>query len=76
MRSLCDHIEERVDVLHLTSLHDYQTLDSIVTLNQFQHSKYLYRYGIRAMVPAKRTRGRTVAIDINIIRGTCETTYS
>ena len=58
----------------------------MVTLNQFQHSKYLYRYGSLVattllianaiITPAKRTRDRTVAIDINIIRGACKITYS
>ena len=61
----------------------------MVTLNQFQHSKYLYRYGSLVattllianhnaiiITPAKRTRDRTVAIDINIIRGAYKTTHS
>ena len=58
----------------------------MVTLKKFQHSKYLYRYGSLVattlliantiIIPAKKTRDRTVAIDINIIRGAYKTTYS
>ena len=57
----------------------------MVTLNQFQHSKYLNIDTYSSLVattllianaiitPAKRTRDRTVAIDINIsIRGACK----
>ena len=65
----------------VTGLHDYQTLDSMVTLNQFQHSNIFIDmvasyYTINCKCHHNRARNCTVAIDINIIRGAYKTTYS